>query len=135
MPKILVAPRPLIVLFDEVDVTKLFAQRTAENGQQITQEALDYVYEQSQGQPWIVNQSRETHLDELAERLKEPRIRGVVQPILVGETGAILDPNHRDVMLTMDLGLIKWDEVLLNDVKHAPAWIKKILITLIDKIS
>ncbi|MDR0713735.1 MAG: PD-(D/E)XK nuclease domain-containing protein, partial [Bacteroidales bacterium] len=26
-----------------------------ETGQQITQEALDYVYEQSKGQPWIVN--------------------------------------------------------------------------------
>ncbi|MDR1676270.1 MAG: PD-(D/E)XK nuclease domain-containing protein, partial [Tannerella sp.] len=34
---------------------RLFAQRTEETGQQITQEALDYVYEQSNGQPWIVN--------------------------------------------------------------------------------
>jgi len=127
--------------FSKVDVTHLFAQRTAETGQQITQEALDYVFEQSQGQPWIVNQlfkratmeildeesaetvtlghvekareemtmARETHLDALAERLKEPRIRGLVQPILVGDTGANLDPNHPDVMLAMDLGLIKWD--------------------------
>jgi hypothetical protein len=41
--------------FQKDDVAALFAQRTAENGQQITQEALDYVYEQSKGQPWIVN--------------------------------------------------------------------------------
>ena len=41
--------------FNKEDVASLFAQRTAENGQQITQEALDYVYEQSRGQPWIVN--------------------------------------------------------------------------------
>jgi hypothetical protein len=41
--------------FQKGDVAKLFAQRTSENGQQITQEALDYVYEQSNGQPWIVN--------------------------------------------------------------------------------
>jgi hypothetical protein len=41
--------------FSKSDITKLFAQRTAETGQQITQEALDYVYEQSKGQPWIVN--------------------------------------------------------------------------------
>ena len=35
-----VAPKPL---------------RTAETGRRITQEALDYVYEQSRWQPWIVN--------------------------------------------------------------------------------
>jgi hypothetical protein len=41
--------------FQKEDIIRLFAQRTAETGQQITQEALDYVYEQSKGQPWIVN--------------------------------------------------------------------------------
>ena len=41
--------------FQKEDIIQLFAQRTAENGQQITQEALDYVFEQSNGQPWIVN--------------------------------------------------------------------------------
>jgi hypothetical protein len=41
--------------FQKEDIARLFAQRTAENGQQITQETLDYVYEQSKGQPWIVN--------------------------------------------------------------------------------
>jgi hypothetical protein len=41
--------------FTKDDTVKLFAQRTEETGQQITQEALDYVYEQSKGQPWIVN--------------------------------------------------------------------------------
>jgi hypothetical protein len=41
--------------FSKEDVGKLFAQRTKETGQQITREALDYVYEQSKGQPWIVN--------------------------------------------------------------------------------
>jgi hypothetical protein len=45
----------LLKNFSEEDVTRLFAQRTAETGQRITQEALDYVWEQSQGQPWIVN--------------------------------------------------------------------------------
>ena len=127
--------------FNREDVANLFAQRTAENGQQITQEALDYVFEQSCGQPWIVNSlfmratmrildekstetvtlehvekareqminARETHLDALAERLKEPRIHGVVQLILTGDAGANLDPHSPDVMLAMDLGLIKWD--------------------------
>jgi hypothetical protein len=41
--------------FQKSDVAKLFAQRTEEIGQQITPEALDYVYDQSRGQPWIVN--------------------------------------------------------------------------------
>jgi hypothetical protein len=41
--------------FTKEDIVRLFAQRTAETGQQITAEALDYVYEQSRGQPWIVN--------------------------------------------------------------------------------
>jgi hypothetical protein len=41
--------------FSKEDVAHLFTQRSAENGQQITPEALDYVYEQSKGQPWIVN--------------------------------------------------------------------------------
>ena len=127
--------------FNKQDIADLFAQRTVENGQQITQEALDYVFEQSQGQPWIVNSlfkratmrildeqsietitlrhieqareqmimARETHLDALAERLKDPRIHRVVQPILTGDTGSNLDPNHPDLILAMDLGLVKWD--------------------------
>jgi hypothetical protein len=41
--------------FTKKDIAKLFAQRTAETGQQITGDALGYVYEQSKGQPWIVN--------------------------------------------------------------------------------
>jgi hypothetical protein len=41
--------------FNKDDIVRLFVQRTAETGQQITAEALEYVYEQSRGQPWIVN--------------------------------------------------------------------------------
>jgi hypothetical protein len=41
--------------FTKENVVQLFAQRTAETGQPITQDALNYVYEQSKGQPWIVN--------------------------------------------------------------------------------
>jgi hypothetical protein len=40
--------------FQKDDIARLFAQRTAETGQQITAEALEYVYDQSRGQPWIV---------------------------------------------------------------------------------
>jgi len=41
--------------FSRKDVADLFAQRTEETGQRITPEALAYVWEQSRGQPWIVN--------------------------------------------------------------------------------
>ncbi len=127
--------------FSKNDVIKLFAQRTAENGQQITSEAVEYVYELSCGQPWIVNslfmratlrildrqssetvtldhieqartqmiEARETHLDALAERLKDPRIREIIQTIIIGDTGPTLDLTNPNVLLTMDLGLVRWD--------------------------
>ena len=41
--------------FTRSNVAQLFAQRTEETGQNITEEALNYVWEQSRGQPWIVN--------------------------------------------------------------------------------
>jgi hypothetical protein len=41
--------------FNQTDIEKLFAQRTEETGQAIDRDALDYVNEQSSGQPWIVN--------------------------------------------------------------------------------
>jgi hypothetical protein len=41
--------------FQPEDIVRLFAQRTKETGQGIVAEALDYMYEQSRGQPWIVN--------------------------------------------------------------------------------
>jgi hypothetical protein len=127
--------------FRKADIAALFAQRTAETGQQITQEALDYVYEQSKGQPWIVNSlfmratlriltqestetvtlahveearqqmilARETHLDALAVRLRDPGVRDIIQTIIVGAT----DPDMAEsdaFALCMDLGL-----VALND--------------------
>jgi hypothetical protein len=127
--------------FQKDDVVKLFAQRTTETGQQITAEALDYVYDQSHGQPWIVNSlfqraimrvldaksnetvtighirearqqmidARETHLDALAVRLRDPRIRQVIQTIITGEVSLSLSRTDPDVELTMDLGLVSWD--------------------------
>ncbi len=123
--------------FSKDDVAKLFAQQTEETGRQITQEALDYAYEQSKGQPWIVNSlfmratmrilseesaetvtfdhilqareqmimARETHLDALGERLKDPRIKNVIQTILTGEP----DPTMAEgdaFRLCLDLGLV-----------------------------
>jgi hypothetical protein len=127
--------------FLKEDITHLFAQRTAETGQQITPEALERVYEKSNGQPWIVNSlfkratmrildeestetitlshieeaseqmilARETHLDALGERLREPRIRRVVEPLITGEFDPDLGRSNRDVVLAIDLGLVRWN--------------------------
>ena len=127
--------------FGREDVCKLFAQRTAENGQQIAAEALDYVYEQSKGQPWIVNSlfmratmqilhedstetvtlahvteacqrmilARETHLDALAYRLEDPKIRAVIEPILTGEPNPDLAKSDT-FRLCKDLGLVALED-------------------------
>lgn len=127
--------------FQKDDIVKLFVQRTAENGQQITAEALNYVYDQSMGQPWIVNslfaratmrildrnstetitidhiqearkqmiEARETHLDALGERLRDQRIRKVIQTIITGETNLAMSRTSPDIELAMDLGLVRWD--------------------------
>jgi hypothetical protein len=49
------ADSALLSNFKKEDIAKLFSLRTEETGQQITPEALEYIYEQSKGQPWIVN--------------------------------------------------------------------------------
>jgi hypothetical protein len=123
--------------FSKVDIAHLFEQRTAETEQQITFEALDYVYEQSKGQPWIVNSlfkratmrvldedstetvtiehikqareqmilARETHLDALAVRLEDPKIRSVIQSLITGEPDPFLAEGE-PFRLCLDLGLV-----------------------------
>jgi hypothetical protein len=123
--------------FQKDDIRRLFAQRTAETGQQITEEALDYVYEQSQGQPWIVNSlfqratmrilneestetvtiehlreareqmilARETHLDALAYRMEDPRIRAIMETFFAGTVDFRLVESE-GFRLCQDLGLV-----------------------------
>jgi hypothetical protein len=123
--------------FTQEDIVRLFAQRTAETGQQISGEALDYVYEQSKGQPWIVNslfkratmrvldenssemvsiehirqareqmiQARETHLDALAYRMKNPAVQKVMETLLAGATDFDLFESE-GFRLCLDLGLV-----------------------------
>jgi hypothetical protein len=123
--------------FQKEDIAKLFGQRTEETGQEITGEALDYVYDQSRGQPWIVNslfqratmrildenswetvtlehimeareqmiQARETHLDALAYRLEDPRIRKVMETLVTGDSDIGLATGDA-FRLCLDLGLV-----------------------------
>ena len=127
--------------FSENDITRLFAQRTEETGQQITAEALKYVFEQSCGQPWIVNSlfdrattrildrestetitiehvqeareqmvmARETHLDALAYRLEDERVRRVIERLMAGEADARLAQGE-PFRLCLDLGLVRIDD-------------------------
>ena len=119
--------------FSRGEVTSLLAQHTAETGQAFNPEALYRVWTQSQGQPWLVNAlcdeacsgnkgdqpisendiieaqeqlilRRETHLDQLADKLQEDRVRRVIEPLLSG--GDERDFSARDLEYVRDLGLI-----------------------------
>ena len=122
--------------FTEAETRALMAQHTEETGQRFSAAALDSVWTQTQGQPWLVNAlcagacfdnkagrdrsraievddvyaareelilSRRTHLDQLAHKLEEARVRRVVEPILSGG-----EARHeiRDLEYVRDLGLI-----------------------------
>jgi hypothetical protein len=123
--------------FTREHIAQLFALHTEETGQQITEEALDYVWEQSKGQPWIVNSlfqratmrildyedyqtvnvehlrqareqmilARETHIESLAFRLKDPNIRYVIEKLLTGEYASDL-LNSDAFQQCLDLGLV-----------------------------
>ncbi|MDA0836421.1 MAG: AAA-like domain-containing protein [Planctomycetota bacterium] len=51
---------------------------------------------------------RDTHIDSLLEKLKEERVRRVVEPVLTGEEETF-DPMDDDVMYVLDLGLLRRD--------------------------
>jgi hypothetical protein len=127
--------------FTQTDVESLFAQRTEETGQTINRDALEYVYEQSRGQPWIVNSlfkratmrildedssatvtlehikeareqmilARETHLDALSHRIRDARVKKIIEPIITGDFNPELGRENPDIQYVMDMGLIKWE--------------------------
>ncbi len=119
------------------EVVELLEQHAQETGQAFSAEAQAQVFEQTQGQPWMVNalarqcievlvpqrdrtievadverareiliQRRDTHLDSLIDKLREPRVRRVIEPILAGEL-LLGDRINDDMAYTEDLGLIK----------------------------
>ncbi len=126
--------------FSQDEVQTLLAQHTKETGQAFTPDALDAIWHQTQGQPWLVNAladqtcfrdgaedrsdpvtatavieakeqlilRRETHLDQLADKLQEERVRRIVEPILSGGD----EERHftdRDLEYVRDLGLVARD--------------------------
>jgi hypothetical protein len=124
--------------FTKEEVAELYGQHTIETGQKFEPDAVELVYRQSQGQPWLVNaiacevvekvlQSdytkpitaelvekaiqtiilrRDTHIDSLLERLKEERVRRVMEPVIVGELEKIRTQSD-DYLYAKDLGLVR----------------------------
>jgi len=119
------------------ELSELYSQYTNESNQIIEKDTIQYIHEQTDGQPWLVNAiarecvtnickdkntpitremamtaidtlilKRPTHFDSLMERLKEPRVRGVIEPLILGE-GISIDFRSDDYLYTRDLGLIK----------------------------
>ena len=126
--------------FTEAEVRALLDQHTRETGQPFTPEALETVWRQTRGQPWLVNAlcrrvcfdeaagrdrsraitapdvldaqeylilSRQVHLDQLADKLQEDRVRRVIEPLLSGATED--ESSTRDLEYVRDLGLIARD--------------------------
>ena len=125
--------------FTEAETRTLVAQHTEETGQRFSAAALDSVWTQTRGQPWLVNAlcagacfdnkagrdrsrtievddihavreelilSRRTHLDQLAHKLEEARVRRVVEPLL---SGGEVRHHARDLEYVRDLGLLAPD--------------------------
>ena len=130
--------------FSREQTLALLGQHTEETGQAFAPEALEAVWTQTRGQPWLVNAlahgtcfknpalrqdrsrtvtagdiaavredlivNRVTHLDYLADKLREDRVRRVIEPMLSGtHRHAFTD---RDVGYARDLGLVACDAPL-----------------------
>ena len=121
--------------FTEDDVRTILDQHRTETGQPFTPEAIDAVWDSTRGQPWLVNAlaeqarrrtpdrrepitpqdvlearevlilRRDTHLDQLADKLREPRVRRVIAPLLEDTPEAQAVPDD-DLQYVRDLGLI-----------------------------
>jgi hypothetical protein len=125
--------------FNAPEVAELCTQHTIATGQVFSPEALDRLYELTQGQPWLVNalarqmteviapdpaialtvveveQAKEiliarkdTHLDSLAKRLEEGRIRRIIEPMIAGQE--LRNVSNEDIQFVLDLGLCQMKE-------------------------
>jgi hypothetical protein len=123
--------------FTTEEIVRLYRQHTGETGQAFEENAIELIWEQTQGQPWLVNAiareviekmlhsdytkpvtvelvreaiqniilARPTHIDSLLERLKEERVRRIIEPMILGEE--FIPRNSDDFLYTCDLGLIR----------------------------
>jgi AAA-like domain len=124
--------------FYEAEVAELYQQHTNDTGQVFMPEAIQLVFELTQGQPWLVNalarqlteeiaptanivitpamvaeakeiliRRQDTHLDSLAERLRENRVKVIIEPILAGLE--LPETSNEDRQYLVDLGLLRRD--------------------------
>ena len=129
--------------FSRAEVEALLAQHTAETGQAFRPAALERIWTQTQGQPWLVNAlcnracfrseqgldrnrpikedailaaqeqlilQRVVHLDQLAHKLQEDRVRRVIEPLLSGADPRDLVAD--ELQYVRDLGLVAPDDPL-----------------------
>jgi hypothetical protein len=124
--------------FNCEEVASLYSQHTELTGQFFEKDAIEFIFDRTQGQPWLVNaiareavekickfdhsiaitielakqaiynivSARGTHFDSLMERLKEDRVRKIIQPLILGDNMAV-DRISDDYLYARDLGLIR----------------------------
>lgn len=125
--------------FSEAESRALWLQHTEATGQSFAEEIFAELWEDTRGQPWLVNalayeltwhnrilrdrsrpvtltdykqaresliQSRTTHLDQLADKLKEKRVHAVISRLLSTLDDRTEDLPMDDLQYVEDLGLI-----------------------------
>src|SRR5690606_17645708 len=122
--------------FSADQIADLYGQHTEATGQEFTKDAVERVFELTQGQPWLVNalahevvfemgvsgavtvghveeakerliRAHAIHLDSLVAKLHEPRVKRVIEPIMAGTLPSLDDRIDDDVSYVHDLGLIR----------------------------
>jgi tRNA(Ile)-lysidine synthase TilS/MesJ len=131
--------------FTKEEVEHLYKQHTGETGQLFEENAIELVFNRTQGQPWLVNAiareivmeqlksdfsetitvemvseaiktiilRRDVHIDQLIDKLKEERVRKVIEQMIIGE-GDKLDILSDDFNYVKDLGLIRENNRLIE---------------------
>ncbi|CAA6804555.1 MAG: AAA-like domain-containing protein, partial [uncultured Thiotrichaceae bacterium] len=124
--------------FTQQEIHALYQQHTTETGQVFDESVFPELWEDTRGQPWLVNalgyemtwedreardrsvtitlqkylaarerliRSRQTHLDQLTDKLREPRIHRVISALLSGAS-TLNGISGDDLQYVEDLGLI-----------------------------
>ena len=125
--------------FSQEETKALWLQHTEETGQVFDEAIFPELWEDTFGQPWLVNalgyeitwklranrdrsrritlsdyrearegliQSRATHLDQLTDKLQEPRVHSVISELLASEENTV-HALPADIEYVADLGLIQ----------------------------
>ena len=145
------------------DIETLYTQHTLVTGQVFDKTVTEKIFEQTDGQPWLVNAiareiieeilandytksitielveqaiqniilRRDTHIDSLLDKLKDPRVRQIIEPIILGKSDSISISND-DTMYCVDLGLIK---IVNGEILPANKIYNEVIITTLSSDS